>query len=159
MKFRMNLGVVKTIIIAIVLAGALALAALDIAMLAGAKGVATSMPGVAGVSLAAAVIIAVAACLVLFNSGYRFKENALFVVLGVFWDKIPYENITAVKEDSRTKDIYILAKGKQVQDGIASFRISVAQKDVDNVLSAVREHLPEMIIEVFESEDNRPKKQ
>ncbi|MBR4800504.1 MAG: PH domain-containing protein [Clostridia bacterium] len=158
MKFRMNFGIVKTVIIAIVLAGALALAGLDIAMLAGAEGLTTSLPAVAGVSLAAAVIITVAAILVLFNSQYKFDKDNLVVVLGVFKDKIPYSSITAVKEDSRLKEFYIFAKGARVQDGDVSLRLAVSPKAEERVVSAIRVAMPSMIIEVFESEDKRKKK-
>lgn len=82
MKFRMNFGIVKTVIVAVIIVGALAIAALDIAMLAGANGVATQQPAVAWVSIVAAVIIAVAALLVLFNSYYGFKEDKMVSVLG-----------------------------------------------------------------------------
>ena len=41
MKIRMNFGVVKTILLAVVALGALAIIGLDIAMLAGANGVYT----------------------------------------------------------------------------------------------------------------------
>ena len=158
MKFRMNFGIVKTIVMAIVIAGALALAAIDIAMLAGAKGLMTSMPAVAGVSLAAAIVIACAAAVVLVNSYYKFGKSELVFVLGIFKDKIPYENIVAVKEDSRTKDIYIISKGQRVQDGETSLRITVYPKKADDVLTAIRESMPNMIIEVFTSEDKNSKK-
>lgn len=96
MKFRMNFGIVKTVIVAVIIVGALAIAALDIAMLAGANGVATQQPAVAWVSIVAAVIIAVAALLVLFNSYYGFKEDKMVSVLGFFVDKIKYEDIVCI---------------------------------------------------------------
>lgn len=78
MKIRMNFGVVKTILLAVVTLGALAIVGLDIAMLAGANGVYTDSPAIAIVSLVAATLIALAALLVLFNSAYRFKTIALW---------------------------------------------------------------------------------
>ena len=158
MKFRMDFGIFKTIVIVIVMLGALALVGLDIAMLAGAKGVATAMPAVAAVSLAAAVIIALAALIVLVNSFYKFKDDRLEFVLGIFKDKIPYDYITAVKEDERTKDIYIFARGQRAQDAEVSLRMNVSKNKVDSVLEEIRKHLPNMIIEVFTSEDKRPLK-
>ena len=158
MKFSMNFGIVKTIILVVITAGALALAGLDIAMLAGAEGVATSMPAIAGVSLAASVIIAFAALIVLLNSFYKFGEDNLVFVLGIFKDTIPYENVTAVKEDSRTKEFYIFAKGKREQDGEVSLHIVTNPKNEERLLEALRKALPSMIIEVFTSEDKRAKK-
>ncbi len=158
MKFRMNFGVVKTIILVIVILGALALAGLDIAMLAGAKGFETAMPAIAGVSLAASVIIAIAALVVMLNSYYKFSDDKLIFVLGIFKDTIPYENVTAVRQDSRTNEFYIFAKGKRIQDGEVSLHIVTSPKKVEDVLSAIRNAMPSMIIEVFTSEDKRKKK-
>ena len=158
MKFKMNFGIVKTIVIVLVIAGALALAGVDIAMLAGAKGLETSMPAVAGVSLAAAVIIAVSALVVLFNSYYKFADGNLVFVLGIFKDTIPYENVTSVKEDSRTKEFYIFAKGKRIQDGEVSLHIVTSKNNEEALVAEVRKAMPSMIIEVFESEDKRSKK-
>lgn len=157
MKFRMNFGIVKTVILVIVIAGALTLAGLDIAMLAGANGLETSMPAVAGVSLGASVLIAFAALIVLVNSFYKFEDGAFVFLLGVFKDKIPYENIVGIKEDSRTKEFYILAKGKQVQDGIGSLHIVTSPKNEQRFIEAAREKMPDIIIEVFTSEDKRKK--
>lgn len=82
MKIRMNFGVVKTILLACVALGALAIIGLDVAMLAGANGVYTDSPAIAIVSLVAATIIAVAALLVIFNSVYRFKDDHFVATLG-----------------------------------------------------------------------------
>ena len=158
MKFRMNFGIVKTIILALVIAGALSLAAIDIAMLAGAEGLETSMPAIAGVSLAAAVIIAIAALVVLLNSFYKFEEAQLVFVLGIFKDTISYDNVTAVRQDSRTKEAYIFAKGKRVQDGEVSLHIVTNPKNADKLLEEIRKAMPSMIIEVFTSEDKHSKK-
>ena len=158
MKFRMNFGIVKTIIIVLVIVGALALMGVDIAMLAGAKGLETSMPAVAGVSLAAAAIIAISALVVLLNSFYKFDKDKLVFVLGVFKDTIPYENITSIKEDIRTKEFYVFAKGKRVQDGEVSLHIVAQKNKEEGIVSAIREAVPSIAIEVFESEDRRSKK-
>lgn len=87
MKFRMNFGIVKTIIVVLVVLGALAVVALDIAMLAGANGVATQQPAVAWVSIVAALVIAVAALLVLFNSYYGFKKTNSCPCSAFLWTK------------------------------------------------------------------------
>ena len=56
MKIRMSFGVAKTVIIVIVLAGVLAIAGLDIALLAGAKGLYAASPAIPAVSLVAAAL-------------------------------------------------------------------------------------------------------
>ncbi|MBO4555026.1 MAG: hypothetical protein J5713_04530 [Clostridia bacterium] len=157
MKFRMNFGLTKTIIIAVVIVFALALVGLDVAMLAGAKGIATSLPAVAAVSLAASVIIAVAACLVLFGSFYKFEKDRLVIMLGIFRDVIPYENVTEIRQDGSTRELYIVAKGVRIQDGENVIKFNVDKKKTDDLIEAFKKSMPEMIIEVFTPVDNKPK--
>lgn len=159
MKFRMNFGIVKTVIVAVIFVGALAIAALDIAMLAGANGVATQQPAVAWVSIVAAVIIAVAALLVLFNSYYGFKEDKMVSVLGFFVDKIKYEDIVCIKQNSLTGEIYLITKGLKEQDGEVSFKINVAPQKTDAFIHEMRNRIGEIIVEVFTPEKkNKDKK-
>ena len=157
MRIRMNFGMAKTVIIALVIVFALALMGVDIAMLAGAPGVSTSMPAVAGVSLAASVVIAAAGVLLLVNSYYKFADDKLVIVLGIFKDVVPYENVTAVRQNGETREVYLFAKGKKIQDGETVIRFSVDKNKVDDVISAIQSSMPEMIIEVFTPESKEPK--
>ena len=159
MKFRMNFGVIKTVIVAVIIVGALAIAALDIAMLAGANGVATQQPAVAWVSIVAAVIIAVAALLVLFNSYYGFKEDKMVSVLGFFVDKIKYEDIVCIKQNSLTGEIYLITKGLKEQDGEVSFKINVAPQKTDAFIHEMRNRIGEIIVEVFTPEKKNKDKE
>ena len=110
MKIRMNFGVVKTILLAFVALGALAIIGLDIAMLAGANGVYTDSPAIAIVSLAAATIIAVAALLVIFNSVYRFKDDHIVATLGFFVDKIKYDDVVCISKTPKREKYISSAK-------------------------------------------------
>lgn len=157
MKIRMNFGVVKTVVICVVIVLALALVALDIAMLAGAKGIATSMPAVAAVSLAASAIIAVAALVVLLGSFYKFEGDRLIVMLGFFRDVIPYENVKEIRQDGNTREVYVVAKGTRIQDGDNVIKFNVDKKKTDDLIEAIKTSMPEMIIEVFTPVDNKPK--
>ncbi len=155
----MNFGIVKTIIVAVIILGALAILALDIAMLAGANGVATQQPAVACVSLVAAVIISVAALLVLFNSYYGFKSDKLVSVLGFFVDRIKYEDIICIKQNSLTGEIYLLTKGIKPQDGDVCFRVNISPQKTDAFIQEMRNHVGEIIVEVFTPEKkNKDKK-
>lgn len=157
MKLRMYFGIVKTVIIAVVILFALALAGVDIAMLAGAKGIETSMPAIAGVSLGASVLIAVAGALLLLNSFYKFDKDKLVVMLGVFKDVVPYESVTAVRQNGETREVYLFAKGKKIQDGETVIRFNVDKGKIDDLLSAIRQAMPDLIIEVFTPENSEPK--
>ena len=157
MKLRMYFGIVKTVIIAVVILFALALAGVDIAMLAGAKGIETSMPAIAGVSLGASVLIAVAGALLLLNSYYKFDKDKLVVMLGVFKDVVPYESVTAVRQNGETREVYLFAKGKKIQDGETVIRFNVDNGKTDDLLEAIRQAMPDLIIEVFTPENSEPK--
>lgn len=152
MKFRMNFGVVKTVIVTIIVLGALAIGGLDIAMLAGANGVATSQPAVAWVSIVAAVIIAVAALLVLVNSYYGFKDDKIIAVLGFFVDRIKYDDIICIKQNSLTGEIYLITKGLKESDGEMSFRVNISPSKTDAFIREMRNHIGEIIVEVFTPE-------
>lgn len=158
MKFRMNFGVVKTVIVTIIVLGALAIGGLDIAMLAGANGVATSQPAVAWVSIVAAVIIAVAALLVLVNSYYGFKDDKIIAVLGFFVDRIKYDDIICIKQNSLTGEIYLITKGLKESDGEMSFRVNISPSKTDAFIREMRNHIGEIIVEVFTPEKKDKKK-
>lgn len=151
MKFRMFFGWVKTVILAVIMLGALAIIGLDIAMLAGAKGVLSS-PAIAAVSLVAAVIILVAAVLVLANSYYAFKEDKLVVVLGFFADKVAYENILSLKQNGETKELYLIAKGIKETDGDISIRVNIPAQKTDDFIKQIHEKAGGVIVEVFTPE-------
>ena len=155
----MNFGIVKTVIVAVVILGALAIGGLDIAMIAGAKGVTTQQPAVAWVSLVAALVIATAAALVLFNSYYGFKDDKIIAVLGFFVDKIKYDDVVCIKQNSLTGEIYLITKGLKEQDGEVSFKINVAPQKTDAFIHEMRNRIGEIIVEVFTPEKkNKDKK-
>lgn len=149
MKFRMNFGIVKTIILAVIVAGALAIIGVDIAMLAGEN---TAEPAIAGVSVGVAALIAVAALLVLLNSYYNFKDDRLVTVLGFFVDKIDYKDIVCVKQNSETREIYLITKGVKQTDGDISFKVNISTQKVDGFIAALRDKIGDIIVEVYTPE-------
>lgn len=140
----MNFGAVKLALILLVIAGAFAIVGLDIAILAGA--IVTSVPAVAWASLAASLLVAAAAIVVLIFSGYRFDENCIYVVLGVFKDKLPYEQITGLKRNADTGTYYVV-----MGDGAdgTSVRIEIARAKDDEFVKELRKHLPTIPVETF----------
>lgn len=155
MRFRMNFGIVKTILLAIVALGALAIVALDIAMLVGTQSLAVrgaSDTAIASVSLCAGVIIALGAVLILFNSAYTFKDKYMVAVMGVFVDKIGYDEMVCFKQNSLTKELYLITKGIKATDGEISFRLNLAPQNVDDFIAQTRQHKGNIIVDVFTPE-------
>lgn len=155
MRFRMNFGIVKTILLWIVALGALAIVALDIAMLVGTDSLAVrgaSDTAIASVSLCAAVIIALGAFLVLFNSSYTFKDKYMVAVMGVFVDKISYDAMVCFKQNSLTKELYLITSGIKPTDGEMSFRLNLTPQNVDEFIAQAREHKGDIIVDVFTPE-------
>ncbi len=142
--FRMNFGAVKLALMLIVIFGALAVIGLDIAILAGA--IATSVPEVAWVSLAASALVAVAALVVLVSSGYRFDDECMYVLLGIFKDEIPYEKITGLKRNADS-GIYYVVMGEG-EDG-TSARIDIPRAKDEDFVKELRKHLPTIPVETF----------
>ena len=152
MKIRMFFGAVKTTILALISLGALAIVGLDIAMLAGANGVYTDSPAIAIVSLVAATLIAVASLLVLFNSTYNFKNDHIVATLGFFVDKIDYNDLVCVKQNSETREIYLITKGVKQTDGEISFRVNIPTQKVDDFIASLRDKIGDIIVEVYTPE-------
>lgn len=155
MRFRMNFGIVKSVLLGIVALGALAIVALDIAMLVGTQSIAVrgaSDTAIASVSLCAGVIIALGALLVLFNSSYTFKEKYMVAVMGIFVDKISYDEMVCFKENSLTNELYLITKGTKPTDGEISFRLNVSTQNVDDFIAQTRAHKGDIIVDVFTPE-------
>lgn len=155
MRFRMNFGIVKTILLWIVALGALAIVALDIAMLVGTDSLAVrgaSDTAIASVSLCAAVIIALGAFLVLFNSSYTFKDKYMVAIMGVFVDKISYDEMVCFKQNRLTKELFLITCGIKPTDGEISFRLNLTPQNVDEFIAQAREHKGDIIVDVFTPE-------
>ena len=142
--FRMNFGAVKLALMLLVIFGALGVIGLDVAILAGA--IATRVPEVAWASLAASVLVAAAALVVLISSGYRFDDECMYVLLGIFKDKIPYENITGLKRNADS-GVYYIVMGEG-EDG-TSVRIDIPRAKDEAFVKELRKHLPTIPVETF----------
>jgi hypothetical protein len=157
MKFNMYFGRLKTALICVVIAGALAVFALDVALLVGVDGLKTSSPVVAGCSMAAATIVAVAALLILLNSSYRFGDYELKVTLGFFADKIEYEKITAIKQNAKNKDVYILYAEGETGEEVQNIRLNLSPSKTDAFLAEMRRYCPFIIVEPFTPPEKKKK--
>ena len=140
----MYFGTFRLLLISIVIVGALVAMGLDIAILSGT--VVTSVPEAAWASLAASILAAVAAIVVLIFSGYRFDDDCISVLLGIFKDKIPYEKITGLKRNADT-GTYFAVMGDDV-DG-TSVRIDISRAKDEDFVRELRKHLPTIPVETF----------
>ncbi|MDE6060303.1 MAG: hypothetical protein K2G31_02375 [Clostridia bacterium] len=148
MKIRMSFGAVKTVILAIVFAGALAVVGLDIAMLASDR-LYTYSSTIPAVSLVAAVIICVAAALILFNSYYKFKDSGLRIMLGFLADGISYDSIVLLRQNIETNDLYIIVDDSKSYGEQVAIKVNVAQSKIDAFVKGLREYIPNVTVELF----------
>ena len=154
MKIRMGFGAVKTAIIAVVLAGVLALVGLDIAILAGAEGVYSTSVAVPIVSLIAAVLIGVVCLLLLLNSYYKFGEKSFIVMLGFFADKIAYDDVILLKQNIETNELYAIVNDTDPSKPQIGLKINVPASKTDEFIGRLREHIPNVTVELY----TQPKK-
>ncbi len=152
----MSFGALKTIIIAVILLGVLALIGLDIAMLAKAKGVTTFSPALPAVSIVAAILIGVAALLLPFNSRYVFKEGYLLILVGFFADKLAYSDIIKLKQNIATKELILLVNTTSGEQ--TALKVNIPLTKTDAFMSALREHIPNVEVEMFEEPKKKDKK-
>lgn len=80
-------------------------------------------------------------------------------VLGFFVDKMSYDDIICIKQNSLTGEIYLITKGIKAQDGEMSFKVNIAPQKTDDFIHEMRNHIGEVIVEVFTPEKkNKDKK-
>lgn len=145
----MNFGVVKTTIIALVIAGVLAVICLDIALLANAGGRYTNSPAIPAVSMVAGILVGVIALLILFNSYYKTRKDGLIIMLGFFGDKIEYDDVIMLRQCIDTNELYIIAKEKQPSENEVALKINILTKYADKFIVGIREYIPNVTVELF----------
>jgi len=153
MKIRMSFDVAKIVIICAVLAGVCAIIGLDIALLAGATGSGTS-PAIPAVSMAAGIVVGVIALLLLVNSYYKFKNDGLLILIGLFADKVAYDDILFVRQCIDTDELFLIVKDKEHSDKEMGLKVSIAEKFSDDFIKGLREYIPNITVDIF----SQPKK-
>lgn len=156
MKFRQFFGTVKTILIALIAAGSLAIVGVDIALLVGKEYI-TSAPAVAIVSMIAAILITVFALLMLLNSFYKFRDKDLYSCLAFFVDKIRYDDIVGIKQNSETNDIYLIIRAFKSSQPPMAFRMNLKKGREEEFLKLLKEKNPSLAVETFEPKKKKNK--
>ncbi len=159
MKQRMNFGWWKSALIICAILLCIAVTILDIVMLADVIVIDARSVPVAGVSLAAALIIIFSGLMLLFNSFYRFDEEEFIIVLGFFCDRLKYDNIEGIKQNSKNGLVTIIYNSVNEADGIQSIKLNLNDIQSEKVLSGFRKKCPFVIVETYTPEDKKkPKK-
>ena len=153
MKIRMSFGTVKTVILAVVLVGALAVVGLDIAMLA-SDSLYKYSSAIPAVSLVAAVVICAFAALILFNSYYKFKDKGLSIMLGFLADGVGYDSIALLRQNIETSELYVIVDDHSSNGEQLAIKVNVARQNVDLFVKGLRKYIPNVTVELF----SQPKK-
>ncbi len=149
MKFRMNFGTVKNIILWAVAVAAAAIFVLDIVMLCITSSASKFAVAVFAVSLVGSAFLWTQCLVILFNSRYVFTDERLTVVLGVFRDKVAYKDIIVLRQNSKTGDLFMFVNGATPKDGQISVHINLKGQSVDLFVEELRRHVSELAIEMF----------
>ena len=128
MKFKMYFGKIKTALFAMVMIIALALIVVDILLLSHVFGNAVNEV-VAGVSMGAGALIFVGCALTLFYSNYELKDDHLKCVLAVFCDKIKYESIAGIRQNTVTKEVFVAVEDDKGDVFVSSLNLDPATAD------------------------------
>ncbi len=146
MKQRMFFGKVRIALLCVVLAIGLAVMVLDILMLS--KVIEIYNDSISGVSLAAAVLLIVWTLLVLFNSYYKFNDDHLKIVTGIFADKIFYSNVTEIFVSVETGELFIKHGDKKFSS--STLRFNLKKEDSRAVLYKLIKTCPTVPVNYFE---------
>ncbi len=161
MKFRLDLGKVKTIILAAVALISVAVIIFDIVLLAGAGNIRTSNPVVVSVGLAAAGLVAFFALMLIFNSYYKLDKENIVAVMGFFVSRINYDSIVTVRQNSQTKMVSLELSLNGTDEQIlgsdtTEVTLNVRAVDSDIFLDELKKHC-DAIIEIITPEKKENK--
>lgn len=155
-RYLMFFGYVKTVLIALVALLGLAIIALDIVMISGKVAhFATTNVAIASVSLVAAALIDIFALLLLFNSRYTLKNDGISVVIAVFFDKVPYDEVRTISVNAVTDEVFVAwckPSGEQTV-----FRLNLRRDDSRAVLAVLSEKCAFATVETFSPPEKKDK--
>ena len=132
MKFKMNFGTLKTALLGILIALAIAVVILDVLLLANVFGDRANKV-VAGVSMGVCLLMSGTLMAVLFGSHYALNEDHFTVSFGIMCDKVKYSSVTLIRQNLDTKEVYIAVdEGRAVP---AYVKINLAGAEADKFAS------------------------
>lgn len=141
----------------IALAGA-AIVALDAVMISGAvPAFETSNVTVAAVSLVAAALIFLFAVLLLTCSFYKLGDDGIFSLMGVFADRVAYNDVSRIAVNAVTSEVFISWR----KDGAGAetvTRLNLTQKDCKAMLAELERRCAFATIDTFTPPEKKKKK-
>ena len=158
MTFRMFFGWVKTVMLALIALAGAAIVALDAVMISGAvPAFETSNVTVAVVSLVAAVLIFLFAVLLLACSFYKLGDDGIFSLMGVFADRVAYNDVSRIAVNAVTSEVFISWR----KDGAGAetvTRLNLTQKDSKAMLAELERRCAFATIDTFTPPEKKKKK-
>lgn len=156
-KYRMFFGWWKVTLIALVILAGAVIVVLDAVMISGAvPKLETANKAVAGVSLAAAALVAVAAGLLLFNSYYKLDSEEFCIMLGFFPDKVEYSDIHRIAVNAETKEVFVFCKKENAEE--YSVRLNLNAAKSQELLGELTDKCPFAVVETFQPPEKKKKK-
>ncbi|MDD4839958.1 MAG: hypothetical protein PHE93_04740 [Clostridia bacterium] len=156
MKLKIYFGKSKLFLLSIVVLLAFAAIVVNALFLAGVGKLVTNVPVAAGISLGFSILILAFAATIFFNSNYQFGDDQLTSSISFFKDKIAYDTITDIKENSETKELYLIFKYKtdKVADRLSSVKILVKSEENQKVIDFLKEKNSSIIFANFVKDDD-----
>lgn len=158
MTFRMFFGWVKTAMLALIALAGAAIVALDAVMISGAvPAFETSNVTVAAVSMVAAVLIFLFAVLLLTCSFYKLGDDGIFSLMGVFADRVAYNDVSRIAVNAVTSEVFISWR----KDGAGAetvTRLNLMQKDSKAMLAELERRCAFATIDTFTPPEKKKKK-
>lgn len=161
MKFRMYFGWLKTTLVSVVILAGVVVVVLDAVMLSGeVSALITANKPVAGVSLAAGALLTIAASLLLGNSYYKFRDDELFVMMGVFGDYVEYDTVRKIAVNAVTGEIFVISE-KPSEDGApatsVNIRLNLTAKGYKDILPELEKRCAFAVVETFTPPEKKKK--
>lgn len=165
MKFKFDFGKLKLALLICVIVLAVAAIIINILYVAGVGILKTTVPAVAGTSIACSALILIFSLLVSFNSYYQIIDKTesnehtnispsseLRFCMGFITEKINLQNVTFIKRDAKKDELYLLYSESEVKQG--SIKIMIKKKDNAAFIEAIRKANPQILLSDF-NEDTK----
>ncbi|MDY4559563.1 MAG: hypothetical protein SPD42_03535 [Eubacteriales bacterium] len=164
MKFKFDFGKLKLALLICVIVLAVAAIIINILYVVGVGILKTTVPAVAGTSIACSALIMIFALLIAFNSYYEISgastnedgvdvssSSEMKFCMGFITEKINLQNVTFIKRDAKKDELYLLYSESEVKQG--SIKIMIKKKDNAAFIEAIRKANPQILLSDFNDVD------
>lgn len=167
MKTRVNFGKFKLLLLVLISMLSLVSIIINILFLAGVGNMVTNVPVAAGLSLFFSVLILIFIILIFANSYYKFDDTCLKIVFAFITEKIDYQNVKTIYEESTTKELYLQIENplfdktdttKQIGTEKATIKFLVSKKNNQKIVDELKTKNPNILFDTFENEKKKKNK-